>query len=61
MIDLGHAGVVADVVELHASLVARNVHLSDVRPVDDVQVDSDDPFVEQLPTVVVANCARRDR
>ena len=60
VIDLGHAGCVADVVELHDILADRNVHLSDAWPVDDThdaQVDSDDPFAKWLPTVVVANRA----
>jgi ribosome-interacting GTPase 1 len=57
VIDLGHAGCVADVIELHDILAARNVHLSDVWPVDDIEVDRDDPFATHLPTVIVANRA----
>jgi hypothetical protein len=60
VIDLGHAGCVADVVELHDILAARHVHLTNAWPVDDVHeadLDSDDPFAKHLPTVVVANRA----
>ena len=62
MIELGHAGCVADVVELHEILAARHVHLSDAWPVDDThgtRVDSDDPFAKQLPDMDRPNTLRK--
>jgi len=60
VIDLGHAGCMAEVVELHDILAARHVYLSAAWPVDDApddEIDSDDPFARKLPTVIVANRA----
>ena len=57
VIDLGHPGCVAEVVELHDILALRKVHLTSAWPIHDVQVASDDPFAKTLPTVIVANRA----
>jgi ribosome-interacting GTPase 1 len=57
VIDLGHAGCVAEVIELHEMLAARKVFLHGTWPVDGAGQQDTDPFSTHLPTVIVANKA----
>ena len=55
VIDLGHAGCVAEVVELHEILNARRIYLEPEWSSDADDPQGDDPFARHLPAVIVAN------
>jgi len=55
VIDLGHPGCVAEVIELHAILERKKIFLHAAWPADNVRVGDGDPFTTHLPTVLVAN------
>jgi ribosome-interacting GTPase 1 len=57
VIDLGHAGCVAEVIELHEMLAGRKVFLHDTWPADGNVAEDADPFSTHLPTVIIANKA----